>query len=640
MKIIKVIPLVKNIFKEELTYFSAKNIQKGDVVNIPFRNKNILGLVISSKDSSLMKTDLKNLNFNLRKISEVKEKSIFLNEFLEAIFLTSKYFALAEKNLFGSLIPSVFLENYDKLNTLVKNLNKENLLLDKNIKNEKLLFQNNEEDRISIYKTLIRGSFAKKKSVFIVLPTEKNIQNLEKELSKGIETFTFSLYGNLSPQKQLKIIEKILKTDHPILILGTAPFLSLPRNDYEIIILEKESSNIYKTINKPSFDLRIFVEIYASKIGAKLILADSLLRLETIARKELDDFSELRPLSFRNNFQGNIELISRKEKFTILNEKSIEEIQKSLARKEKVFVFSLRKGLATMTLCKDCGDILMCKKCSAPIVLYLSKNKDKRMFFCNRCRENLDTDSICNTCGSWNLLPLGIGIDTVYEELKKSFPNNNIIQIDKENVRNSKEAEKLLRNFYKDENSILLGTEMALNYIENKISLSVIASFDSLWSIPSFKVGEKIIQLLFNILNKTENKLIIQTKNKDDEAINAILRENLAFFVREEIKDRKNFNYPPFKRFIKITYSGNKEETLKAKEIINHFLAEYEPLIFSGFIAKQKDKYITHALIKRPINKWSLPELSSNSSIEEDLLNKLKNLPEDFSILIDPEDLL
>ena len=98
--------------------------------------------------------------------------------------------------------------------------------------------------------------------------------------------------------------------------------------------------------------------------------------------------------------------------------------------------------------------------------------------------------------------------------------------------------------------------------------------------------------------------------------------------------------YPPFKRFIKITHIGTKTETIYAKNTLLGLLEEYHPLIFSGFIAKQKEKYATNALIKIDPRKWSVPELSTGTSIDTSLSEKLSNLPPSFSISIDPEDLL
>ena len=152
MKIVSVIPLKKGVLKEELTYFTSQEIEVGSIVNIPVRTKKILGLVFSVEDVSEAKTNIKNMNFNLKKIIEIKEQSIFKNEFIESTFLVSKYFA-SKKNIgITSFIPAVLKEEYDKISSLVK---KNNLVKNdipgetKKIKSEKLLFQAPLDDRIS-----------------------------------------------------------------------------------------------------------------------------------------------------------------------------------------------------------------------------------------------------------------------------------------------------------------------------------------------------------------------------------------------------------------------------------------------------------------------------------------------------------
>src|SRR5207253_2089813 len=103
---------------------------------------------------------------------------------------------------------------------------------------------------------------------------------------------------------------------------------------------------------KPHVDLRIFTEVYASRINAKLILSDTLLRFETIARTPNDGFVPFYPLSYRINFSGKTEIFWRepvritRAKFKVLMDKSLEEIQYAISKKKSVFIFSLRKGLA------------------------------------------------------------------------------------------------------------------------------------------------------------------------------------------------------------------------------------------------------------------------------------------------------
>jgi primosomal protein N' (replication factor Y) len=657
MKIVTVIPLKKGIWKENLTYFTSKDIPNGSIVVIPFRNKKILGLVIFGEDVAISKSNIKDMSFNLKKIIEVKETSIFSKEYLDAIIASSKYFAESKNNAITALLPAPLRENYDKIAKFInkKNLEAE-LLKDRNstsqsIKSEKLLFQAPFEERISTYKTLIRVAFAEKKSIFIVLPTIYDIKIFEESLSRGIEQFIFSLHGGLSAPKLIQKFEQIVSLDHPILILGTAPFLSIPRNDIKTIIVEHESSSIYKMIAKPHFDLRFFAELFAAKINAKFILSDTLLRFETIERKDEDNLIPLHPMQFRINFKKPIEIINpnpntettqNKKQFRIFSDKTIKELKDTIANKKNVFIFALRKGLATITVCKDCNETVSCKKCGAPLVLYSSHKNKKKIFICNRCEKDMDGDTVCANCGGWNLMPLGIGIDTVYEEIEKIFNKEKIkiFKLDKESAKTEKGAEKIIKEFQEQSGSILIGTEMAFFYLQKKVPLSIVASFDSLWGIPNFKMGERIIHIILSIMSHTNEKIIIQTKNERDTSIMAIKSGNFLSFVREELEDRKKLNYPPFKRFIKITYIGDKTETTKARTALAEVFKEYNPEIFSAFIAKQKEKYITNALIKLDPKKWSLPEISTNSYIDENLYAKLLSLPPSFQVLVDPEDLL
>ncbi len=643
MRIVSVVPLKKGILKGDLTYFTGLDVAVGDIVYVPLRGEKTLALVTSIEDLKESKSDVKGMNFNLKKVTAGLGPSLFRKEFLETIFDASKYFAQNKNMALTSIIPSIFIEQYEKISK-IKNTAKNIEEVGQNLRSEKLLLQYPFPERISIYKTLVRESFARGKSIFMVLPTESDIEKFSAELSRGIEQFTFSLHSGISPKKNLLNYEKIITPSHPVLIIATAPFLSIPRRDIGTIILEHENSNAYRMIRKPNFDLRVFAEIYASKVNAKFIMADEILRFETIGRMDTDNLHPMHPLSYRIDFSGIIKILNKEKgedkKFQIFNDKSIKEIKSALEGKKNIFIFSLRKGLATMTVCKDCSETVSCEKCGAPLVLYLSHQGKKRMFVCNRCAEEKGSDIACASCMSWNLMPLGVGTDTVYEEIRKMLPKAKIFQLDKESAKTAAGAKKIIKKYEGSEGAILIGTEMALFYLKEKVALSVIASFDSLWGIPNYKMSEKIIHITLAMANLTNDKFLIQTKNDQDHAILAIESGNLMSFVREELSDRKKLNYPPFKRFIKITHLGDKEQTARARKILSDTFSEYSPEIFSGFITRLKGKYATNALIKLEPQKWSLPEISLNSSVDENLYQKLLSLPPAFQVFADPEDLL
>ncbi len=651
MKILTVIPLQKGMFTGDLTYFTSREVELGDITLVPIRSKKVLGLVIKIEELSESKTEVKNLEFGLRKIIENKGPSFFESGFIEAGIETSMYFATQASDILASLIPNILKEEYDQYLKIYQLKNTENKTEIKkrnlNIKNEKLLLQTSLENRISIYKTLIRSSFAKKNSVFIVVPTEYDLDIFYETLSKGIESFTYQLHSNLPKKKLNEKLKGVIATPHPVLILATAPFLSIPRNDISTIIVEHESSSAYKTQIRPYIDMRTFAEIFASKIGVQFILADTMLRFETLGRKERDGFTNFASLSYRLGFSGEIEIQNKNSKqnkktWSIFSEKNIEEIKNMLAKKKKVFIFSLRRGLATYTICRDCADTIVCESCSSPLVLYLSKDAQKRMFVCNKCRTEKSPDTRCKNCNSWNLLPLGIGVDTIHKEIKEVFDEEKvkIFKLDKDVAKNKKDAEKILEDFENAKYGILVGTEIALFYMKEKVPMTYMASFDAFWSIPNYKINERILQLVIGIISKTEDKIIIQTKKTNDSLLQNIKTGLMTQFVREELNDRKILSYPPYSRFIKIIHIGDKIKTTIAKKFLEETFKEYNPEIFTGYIAKQKNKYTTNMIIKMETENWSLPALTPSSKIDLVLLNKILSLTPNFTIQIDPEDLL
>jgi primosomal protein N' (replication factor Y) len=646
MYIVTVIPIKKGIQGEYLSYFYSENLTPGTMVLIPIRSKEENAIVIDSEEVLSLKSEIKNKDYQLKKIIRVKGETPFSKDFFIACQITKKYFVSNTGVIIKSLLPSLFLDKIDKLNKIPEQTSGDIVTT-----NEKFIFQTNEKDRLAFYRTLIRESFAKKESVFICVPTKYDINLFYKELSKGIESFTFSFHLELSSKKIIENYNSVASKDHPVLIIGTGMFLSVARQDTKTIIIEKESSEAYKQLSRPYVDIRSFAEILSSIKNIKLIFGDTLLRPETLNRYDQGELYEIAPPSYRLFKTDNLEIVDMsnkeesKNKFQIISKEIIEMITESFKKNESVFLFTLRKGLAPMTVCNDCKHVLLCPSCSTPIVLYGPKqdkeNKEdrSRIFMCNKCGRKERTEVSCPTCNSWNLVPLGVGIDKVALELKTLFPNTKIFQIDKENTRTPKEAREEIDSFNKNPQSILLGTEMAFSFIEENIYASGVISLDGLFSIPSFNMGQKIIHLFEKLVSITENKIIIQTRIPDNKILQSIMSGNVLSYLREDINERKRFGYPPFKRLIKITFEGSSSDTEKTRNFLEKNLALYDPQIFSAFVSKVRGNYITNTVLKVDIQNWPLIE-KGGSKIINDLYQSLQGLPPSFSINVDPEDLL
>ncbi|MDO8259880.1 MAG: hypothetical protein Q7T50_00075, partial [Candidatus Magasanikbacteria bacterium] len=300
---------------------------------------------------------------------------------------------------------------------------------------------------------------------------------------------------------------------------------------------------------------------------------------------------------------------------------------------EHTFLFCGRKGLYPQTVCSDCGTVVVCKNCNTPVVLYGKKNNSKQnrnLFVCHHCGERRDAEELCIHCNGWRLNPLGIGIDRVVEEVASIVKGANIIVIDKEHISTHKQAVKARETFYKTPGSIMVGTEMALSYLNEKIENTAVVSLDSYFSIPDFQINEKIFHILLTLRALAEKRLIFQTRQENKKIFDYALRGNLLDFYRDEIEERESIGYPPFTTYIKITLEGEKNIIKKMMDETVETMKPYDVSVFDAFNPGNKLKYTVHGLISLPKGKW----------IDKTLLSKLRNLPPQFMIKIDPITLL
>ena len=651
MYIATVIPIQKGLQKEYLTYFSTDDIVLGTIVSVPMRSKTIDAIVIAMEDVRMMKSDIKSADYQLKKIESIKGNSPFTKEFLTACTRMKDYTISNTGTIIKSFLPSIFLENIPLLKTQEE---LSGTITDPNIKHEKLIFQALLTERMSWYRTLIREAFAKKESIFICVPTRYDIEQVKNALTKGIEQYVFSFHADMPKKAILTAYNECVSAPHPILMIGTGIFLSIPRRDIKTIIVEHESSDAYKQFSRPYADVRSFVEILSSIQKSKLIFGDTLLRPETLYRHDQGELGEVASPLFRLP-QAERQLVvdmtkevdeKAAKKWSVLSETTKKMIEFALAHNESVFLFSVRKGLAGVTVCHDCGHTLLCPLCATPMVLYgakqrtATKQETTRVFMCNKCGRKDTTEVRCEECLSWNLTPLGVGTDRVYEEIRELHPNAHIIQIDKEATSTEKEARDAITLFNKTPGSILIGTEMVFSYLHTQVTHSAIMSLDGLLSIPSYNITQKILHIIEKLHYITERNLIIQTRVPENSILQHILSGNVLPLYREDLKERKQFGYPPFKRLIKITFTGTASETEKARSYLEHMLGSYEPQIFSAFIGRVRGHYVTNTVIKVNPDIWPLPTTEHAHTGAFDLAETFASLPPSFSINVDPEDLL
>lgn len=666
MNLITVIPLTRQKVAEKLTYFTASEPPVGAVVSVPLRTKTIHAVVAESRPAETMKAAIKSAPYEIRKLGKVKAIKFFPVSFMESCKKLADYAATSTGAVIDTMVNNNLLESVAKIAAPMTSVSTADAL------SETCVVQGDDSDRVSSWRSLIRQEFAHKKSLAFYLPTIEDASRLRDSIAKGIEDYIFILHGDLTKKKITDAWQKIANTEHPVVVVATGSFSVLPRNDIDTVVIERENGRGWITQKTPYLDLRRALETVARQNSQKVYLADGMLRVETLHRLNSGEVVTGTPFKWRSISSARDELVDMVRRdpgdikpkeagrvFRTVSDELGELMRKNRKDNTHLFVFAVRRGMSSITVCDDCETIVTCDNCSTPVVLHMSRNRplaapnaadlkmagarsagetggappagaSKNFFMCHKCGGRRSADLTCKNCGGWRLTPLGAGIDRVYEEIRERFPEIDIFKIDSDETTDEKQITAILERFKTKPGSILLGTELAMARLPDKIEHVAIVSLDSLFALPDFRIPEKVTYLLIRLRATAERTVLVQTRRADEKVFEYGLKGNLSDFYRQTLEDRKHFDYPPYKTLVKITIEGKKDPIARTMAEIRKMVEPYDLEVFPAFTATIRGNSVIHGLIRIEQNRW--PDMA--------LVEKLRALPPNVSVKVNPESLL
>jgi len=136
--------------------------------------------------------------------------------------------------------------------------------------------------------------------------------------------------------------------------------------------------------------------------------------------------------------------------------------------------------------------------------------------------------------------------------LRKQFPNLRIARLDHDTTSHRKLFEKKLLDFGAGEIDMLVGTQMlAKGHDFPNVTLVGVISVDAGLSMPDFRSAERTFQLIVQVAGRAGRgdrggRVLIQTYHPQHYALRHACAQDYEGFYAEEIRHRKNLNYPPF----------------------------------------------------------------------------------------------
>ena len=614
-------------FDHPFTYSSDPSIklEKGDYVLVPFRNKEIFGIVWEMGASSPKNIKIKKIisKINFPKLSE--NNINFIEKFslynLSSLGMTLKLF-MYEKGLL-SLNKIKNKNNYSeyKITKFKKNNlnNSQKKALNEICKNLKfsrysttLVHGVTGSGKTLVYFDIIKKALKENFQVLVLLPEIA----LTKQIAQRFKDYfgcEISLWHSSIGDKRKKIIWKGVSENKIKLVLGARSAIFLPFKNLKLIVIDEEHDSSYKQDEGVIYNVRDMSILKGSIDKFPVLLISATPSLESYFNsKNKKYFYVSLQERYKNISLPKIEIIDLvkfpADKGKFISNNLILKLKKLINEKNQVLFFLNRRGHSTYVMCYQCKKRLVCPNCSIGLVFHQTSQDA----MCHYCDYKTKLNQKCINDKNCDYTFYGLGVEKIFEEVQVIFPDKKI-QIFSSDTVNNNVSETIIKDIETNKIPILVGTQLiSKGFHFPKLNHIVVVNSDTNFLGSDIRASEKNFQLLQQLSGragreKNDSIVFLQTNDPNNKILHSLSSTNPEVFYKEELEFRKKAHLPPYSKLISIIVSGkNKFDVEKISNKLrasfsNHLKIKiYGPV--TAPIFRIRDKYRMRLLIKYEVS--------------------------------------
>lgn len=575
----------------------------GLVVEVEFGKKKVAGIVLEIN----LQPDqqLENSTYRIKEVIKISPSPKMRAEELKLFQFLSKYYLRPIGEVVFASIPTDWKKpnNWEKIQKSIKKKENNKIIseytpLNLTFNNQQL-FAISELNKLSLEKkysiTFLRGVTGSGKTA-VYLEWVKNITddptkqclilvpeiNLTPQLEQTVKNICLEkeiiiLHSNLTPSERNYAWWKIQMGKGQI-IVGTRLSVFTPIKNLSAIIIDEEHDNSYKQQDGMRYSARDVAIWRAADLKIPVLLCSATPSLETW-EKVLNKKISLLTLSKRAKLGATIPTIEivdtskeiDQERFKSLGmcEYSVDEIKKTSIRKKQSLIFINRRGFAPVLTCHACNWKSQCKNCSTWQVFHKKSGINKKpMLQCHHCGIIERIPEMCPECGNQDLRHLGVGTQSIEENIEKDLKELRVLRVDTDSTRLKGSAQKLFQKIHLGEVDVVIGTQMlSKGHDFDNVETVIVVDIDkSLYSY-DFRATEKMFAQLIQVAGRSgrgenleNSKIIIQTSFPEHKIFKAIKDESFNEYYQELLEERKVAKLPPF-TYQALVIAESKEQT-------------------------------------------------------------------------------
>lgn len=463
-----------------------------------------------------------------------------------------------------------------------------------------------------LYLQLIKDAIDSGRQALYLLPEIALTAQIVRKIRSQFGTRVGVYHSRFSDHERVEVWRKIQQREVDV-VIGARSALMLPFADLGLIVIDEEHDASYKQQDPaPRYHARDAAIYLAHCCKANIVLGSATPSIESFqhasnGKYQLVELTE----RFGEGVLPRVEIVDTRQALAerkqvgIFSKQLLDAIQASLGRQKQVILFQNRRGYAPMIICATCGWIPHCKYCDVS----LTYHKLTDQLHCHYCGSRSPVISVCQACGGTRMSTKSFGTEKIEDDIKKYFPNARVERFDWDALRVKNKYQEIIRAFENRQLDILVGTQMLVKGLDfEHVDLVGVLSADSLLSYPDFRVNERVFQLLEQVSGRAgrkddQGRVLIQLYNTSHPVVAHVKQHDYLSFYREEMLARREYQYPPFTRLIRLTLKHKNQLTvqLAAKQLSDGLQGIAQTAIFGPAepsIGRIRNYFLQEILLK------------------------------------------
>ncbi|OGA40877.1 MAG: primosomal protein N' [Betaproteobacteria bacterium RIFCSPLOWO2_12_FULL_62_13] len=444
--------------------------------------------------------------------------------------------------------------------------------------------------KTEVYLHAIDATLRARRQVLLLVPEIALTPQLEAMVRNRFPDISLTaLHSGLNENERLEHW-RAAQTGRARIVLGTRLAVFAPLPGLGLIIVDEEHDGSFKQTEGLRYSARDLAVVRAQQCKIPVVLGSATPALETYYNA-LNERYQLLTLSRRINAPlPRIEYIPTRGARLAdgLSPRLLDAIAARLECNEQSMVFINRRGFAPVLMCRACGWLSQCHRCSAQLVLHLHDHR----LHCHHCGFHAPVPPGCLECGNQDLAPVGQGTQRIEVAVRRYFPQARILRIDRDSTRRRLAWPAMRSQIREREVDIVVGTQiLAKGHHFPHLNLVGVVNADSLLYSTDFRAPERLFALLTQVAGRAgrgerQGEVLIQTEFPGHPLYTALRSQDYVSFARGLLEERQQAGFPPFVHQALLRAEAPKLETAVAYlaraarigKALDHRITIYDPV--------------------------------------------------------------